>query len=353
MATNPNPPRPVLAITGAGGIGLACARRLARNRVIHIGDISPAAIESAAASLRADGHEVHTHVVDVASLPSVMKFAQSAAASGGPIETIVHTAGLSPVMATPQRILEVDLLGTANVIEAFYEVLPTSGVGTGTGPAMVAISSVARFGVPLGSLSPGLIAHLATSSLDFLSASLVLDSPSSPSESQKPSEIQSEIRRIIFGTTTTTTTKNSQEEPEPTTYHQKTKAYSLSKQANYIRVQASSQRWFQTRSGARINTVSPGIILTAMTRTEETQQLGAVVLQQMIDGTPMRRGGSANEIASAVAFLAGADASFVTGTDLLVDGGFLASSGGGFEIPPPSGGSEGNEEGGMEGKGGE
>ena len=341
---NPSPPRPVLAITGAGGIGLACARRLARNRVIHIGDISSTALENAAASLRGDGHEVHTHVVDVASFPSVMKFAQSASETGY-IETIVHTAGLSPVMATPQRILEVDLLGTANVIEAFYEVL---GTGMGTGPAMVAISSVARFGVPLGSLSPGMVKHLATSSLDSLSSSLVLELPGPGREDSQPSEIQSEIRSIIFGTTTTTTTtsKDGQEDKEPT-YSQKTAAYSLSKQANYLRVQAASQKWFLTRAGARINTVSPGIVLTAMTRREEAQQLGPIV-QQMIDSTPMRRGGSANEIASAVAFLAGPDASYVTGTDLLVDGGFLASNGGGFEIPPGSG----EDEEGEEGKGG-
>ncbi|KAK0748444.1 hypothetical protein B0T21DRAFT_406962 [Apiosordaria backusii] len=99
-------------------------------------------------------------------------------------------------------------------------------------------------------------------------------------------------------------------------------AYSLSKAANYLRVQAAAKAWAE--KGARINSVSPGAILTAMLRQELESPHGETI-KQIIAGTPLQRGGTADEIASVVAFLAGSEASYVTGTDILVDGGTIAS----------------------------
>jgi len=131
--------RSVLAIIGSGGMGLASARRMATGRRIFLADASEKNLEFAARSLRDDGHEVETQQVDVANFESVQKFAQ-AVASAGKVETVVHTAGLSPAMAAPDRILEVDLLGTANVIEAFQDVV-------GPGSSMTCIASIARLGL--------------------------------------------------------------------------------------------------------------------------------------------------------------------------------------------------------------
>ena len=79
-------------------------------------------------------------------------FAQ-AAASQGPIEAVIHTAGLSPSAGSAQKILEVDLLGTANAIDAFLEVAQS-------GMSMVCIASMP------GHMGSGLPAelerHLAT-----------------------------------------------------------------------------------------------------------------------------------------------------------------------------------------------
>lgn len=70
-------------------------------------------------------------------------------------------------------------------------------------------------------------------------------------------------------------------------------------------------------SGVRVNSVHPGLIWTPMTKAQD-----AGISQGLIDQTPMKRAGHAEEVAAAIAFLASEDASFVTGVQLLVDGGF-------------------------------
>ena len=72
----------------------------------------------------------------------------------------------------------------------------------------------------------------------------------------------------------------------------------------------------------RVNVVSPGPIATpifgkmGMAETA-VQELGGAILAQV----PLGRFGEASEIAKAVAFLASSDAAYITGTELLVDGG--------------------------------
>jgi NAD(P)-dependent dehydrogenase (short-subunit alcohol dehydrogenase family) len=69
--------------------------------------------------------------------------------------------------------------------------------------------------------------------------------------------------------------------------------------------------------GVRVNSVHPGFIWTPMTDVQDAE-----ISQQLIDKTPMGRAGQASEVAAAIAFLASDDASFMTGVQLLVDGGY-------------------------------
>ena len=99
------------------------------------------------------------------------------------------------------------------------------------------------------------------------------------------------------------------------------RAYHLAKRGLQVRVQVEALRWGQR--GTRINTVSPGVIATPMTATEFErfdEQTGDRVRTQ-IDESPGGRFGTPDDIAAAVAFLSSSEASFITGTDLLVDGG--------------------------------
>jgi len=82
--------------------------------------------------------------------------------------------------------------------------------------------------------------------------------------------------------------------------------------------------------GVRVNSISPGFIVTEMTR----PALEALGMDKWIASrTPMRRVGEASEVSNAVLFLASDLASYITGVDLLVDGGTNASNGT-YQIPP-------------------
>lgn len=71
--------------------------------------------------------------------------------------------------------------------------------------------------------------------------------------------------------------------------------------------------------GVRVSSVHPGIIDTPLVRAQDEDVTAAVVA-----ATPMGRVGRPEEVAAGVLFLASDDASFVTGLELVIDGGYLA-----------------------------
>ena len=118
----------IVVLIGAGGIGQAIARRQGSGRTVLLADLNPTTLAAAAEALEAAGHTVTTHPVDVASRDSVHTLAQ-AAAQLGDVVNVVHTAGLSPVQASPEAILAVDLVGVAIVLEEFGRVIAPGGTG--------------------------------------------------------------------------------------------------------------------------------------------------------------------------------------------------------------------------------
>jgi NAD(P)-dependent dehydrogenase (short-subunit alcohol dehydrogenase family) len=76
--------------------------------------------------------------------------------------------------------------------------------------------------------------------------------------------------------------------------------------------------------GARVNSISPGIIATPMAQAELASRAGKP-MQAMISASATGRHGTAEDIAAAADFLTGPHATFITGTDLLVDGGVVAA----------------------------
>ncbi|WP_338596395.1 SDR family oxidoreductase [Saccharopolyspora sp. SCSIO 74807] len=263
----------VAVIIGSGGIGSAIARRLGPEAHLLIADHDRQTLHSAATELDGARCITTTAHVDVGSPESVTALARQAA-SLGEVGSVVHTAGLSPVQADVSAVLTVDLLGVALVIEEFAEVIAPGGAG-------VVIASMAAHGHP--GFAPELAGQLATAPAAELLSLPVTD---------------------------------------PAGFADAGHAYSFAKRANLLRVQAASRTW--GANGARINSISPGIIETPMGRAELAGRSGPD-MRAMIAASNAGRPGTATEIAEAAAFLLGPAASFISGTDLLVDGGAVAA----------------------------
>ena len=258
----------VVVVTGAGGIGLACARRLGAGRRLVLADADAGRLESVLPTLRDEGYHVSGHQTDVSDSGSVQNLAEMVA-DHGPLTTVVHTAGLSPTMASGTRILAVNLLGTALLIEAFE---PLATVGT--------------VGVFIASMA----GHLWPPDPDRDRSMATADPADIVEATGLPADVDPET------------------------------AYGVSKRGVMTRVAAAARAW--GLQGARIVSVSPGMIATGMGHQESAAQ---PVMAQMLRDSPVPRLGTPSEIAEAVAWLAGPGASFVTGTDLLVDGGVAAA----------------------------
>jgi len=260
--------RETVVIVGVGGMGLACARRIGSGQRLVLADFNPQQLKLAADQLRGEGHDVIEQQVDVADATSMAALAEATAAAG-PLRTLVHTAGLSPTMASSQRIYAVDLLGTALVMDAF---LPLARAGT----CAVMVASIAPCLMPTPQELEPKLALAATSELMSVVAGVFENDP--------------------YG------------------------AYALSKRGNALRVEAAASAW--GAKGARVVSVSPGLILTAMQQQEAKANEQIPALRQ---ATPVDRYGTPEDIAAAVEWLAGPNASFVSGTDLRVDGGVVAA----------------------------
>ncbi|AWL34523.1 SDR family oxidoreductase [Streptomyces albidoflavus] len=264
--------RNVVVVIGVGGMGEAIARRQGPGNRLLLADFDEATLAAVAERLRGQGHEVVTQAVDVSSASSVTALAE-AAAGLGPVTQVVHTAGLSPVQASPAAVLRVDLLGTALVVEEFGHVVAPGGAG-------VVIASMAG--------------HMLRTPLTAEQESALAHTPAG------------ELLRLPFA--------------DPEALGQG--AYGLAKYGNRLRVQAASAAW--GARGARINSVSPGVIATPMGQ-QELDGASGRTMRAMVTASGTGRLGTPEDIAEAAAFLLGPGASFITGNDLLVDGGVVAA----------------------------
>jgi NAD(P)-dependent dehydrogenase (short-subunit alcohol dehydrogenase family) len=261
----------VVVVTGAGGMGEAVARRLGSGRIVVLADANQTQLDGLAERLSVAGHRVRPVRIDVSSAADVGTLAATAAALGA-IRSVVHTAGVSPVQATPAQIVAIDVIGTARILDAFE---PHVEAGT----VAVCIASMAGTMTPLDADA---LALLATTPTDRLSALALLD---------------------------------------PATLDVAS-AYGVAKRANQARVEAASVAW--GRRGGRVVSLSPGIIATPMGRAELAGPFGDV-MRAMIERSGTGRIGTPDDVAAAVEFLVSPAASFITGTDLLVDGGVVAA----------------------------
>jgi NAD(P)-dependent dehydrogenase (short-subunit alcohol dehydrogenase family) len=263
----------VIVLIGAGSIGLAIARRVGTGKHILIADLNLENNQVAAKTLSEAGFEVSTFQVDVASRTSIQNLVASAAQLGS-IIGLIHAAGVSPSQASPETILKIDLYGTAVVLEEFGKVIAQNG-------SAVVIASQSGHRLPPLTLEQS--KALATTPSDELLALSFLQ--------------LNHIKDALH-------------------------AYQLSKKGNALRVMAEAVRW--GKRGARVNTISPGIIITPLANDELKGPRGDGY-RHMIQLSASRRAGTPDEVANVASLLMGNDGGFITGSDFLMDGGVTAA----------------------------
>ena len=118
----------VTVVIGAGSIGQAIARRVSAGKHVVLADLRQENADAAAKVLMDAGFDVTTAVVDVSSRESVQALVKTATALGD-ITGVIHAAGVTPSQAPVATILQVDLYGTALVLEEFGNVIAAGGSG--------------------------------------------------------------------------------------------------------------------------------------------------------------------------------------------------------------------------------
>ena len=263
----------VMILTGAGQIGMAIARRMGFGKKIIVGDRKPENADTIARIMIEAGFDVIPLEVDISSRTSVLGMIEEAP-KYGEISMFINAAGVSPSQASIEAILQVDLYGTAVLLEEIGKVIKKGGVG-------ITISSQSGHRMP--ALGAVVDEQLAITPADEL---LRL-------EALQPRNIKDTLH-----------------------------AYQLAKRCNVKRVMAEAVIW--GRRGARINSISPGIIVTPLAIDEFNGPRGAFY-KNMFANCPAGRPGTADEVANVAELLMSPQGAFITGADFLVDGGATAS----------------------------
>lgn len=264
----------VIVVIGSGSIAQAIARRVSVGKHILLADITEKNAKTAEDTLARAGFQVSTCLVDVSSRESVQNLV-STADSLGKVMGIIHTAGLSPSQAKPQDILKVDLYGTAVVFEEFGRVI-------GYGGSAVVIGSQSSHRLNIDAFSQAQADALATL----------------PPEQLLELSFVSEVNDSLY-------------------------AYQLSKRGNALRVMAEAVKWGKRR--ARINCISAGIVFTPLAYDELNSAERGRFYQNMLAKSPAGRGGTPDEIGALAEFLFGPNGTYVSGSDILIDGGVTAA----------------------------
>lgn len=263
----------IIVLTGAGQLGMAIVRRMAYGNKIFVADRKFENAQTICKTLTEAGFDTVPFKTDISSRSSILELIE-AAQKEGEISMFINAAGLSPSQSTKEHILAVDLYGTAVLLEEFGKVIKQGGTA-------VTISSQSGHRMP--ALTAEEDRQLATTPTEEL---LQLDILKSENIND--------------------------------TLH----AYQMAKRCNVKRVMAEAVKWGE--KGARVNSISPGIIITPLALDEINGPRGDFY-KNMFEKCPAGRPGMADEVANVAELLLSEKGAFITGSDFLIDGGATAS----------------------------
>ncbi len=261
-----NQKQSIVITGGAGGIGIACARTF-KNENLILTDYAKDALDKAVETLKAEGFKVVGVTCDIANLEDVNKLKQFVADQGS-FKALVHTAGVSGTVQDLKKIYTIDLVATEMLIDAFYELATEKSVA-------VILSSMMAYTIP-----------------ENEKYDEALKNPQDNGSFET-------VEKFVEGSSDT--------------------MYNFAKRGVQLLTKKNVNKW--GHKGARILSVSPGVIETKMAL--KAAQEHPERMTMIKKATPMQRNGTAEDIADVVNFLASDKASFITGTDILVDGGVI------------------------------
>lgn len=270
IGSSERPDLPLAVVVGAGGLGMATARRLGQTHRVLLADRDEVHVEAQAGELRRDGYDAAALACDVTSADDIARLAEAATAAG-PVRGLAYVVGLSPSGGDFAAILSVNLVAATHCAQAFGAIMAPGGCG------VFISSSSAHLQPTPDALLPILDDPLRVDLVETMAAALGADaSPAS--------------------------------------------AYWLSKAALIRMCQRHAATW--GRRGLRIVSLSPGLIATPMGAIEFER---SPAKHRLLAATPAGRECTMLEIVDVIDFLVSERASFLSGTDILVDGGMIAA----------------------------
>jgi NAD(P)-dependent dehydrogenase (short-subunit alcohol dehydrogenase family) len=249
-----------VVIGAASGLGAEVARQLAPRGRLLVADRSLDGIKQLAVELGGDVEPMGCDVTDRTEIEGVL-------AAAGDLDAVVVTAGLSGAQADARTIFDVNLRGVANVLAPTEARLRPGSVG-------VCFASASAYRTPE---IPELMA--------------VLEDPLADDFFEKLFALRPDL-----------------EDPH--------RAYSASKRGVMRLVQRRALAW--GKKGARLLSVSPSLVATPMSLNEERRN---PIMKEMAARGPIGRRGRPDEVANVVSFITSDKASYMTGCDVVVDGG--------------------------------
>lgn len=257
----------VLITGGAGGLGTSCAHALKGHRLV-ITDYAQEPVDRTVADLKAKGFDAVGMACDITDAGAVRKL-RDLTAQQGTFKGLVHTAGVSGTVGDPRKVFDINLAATAIIVDEFLEL-------AAPGTAFVLFGSMMGHTVP----------------------------PDPRYDTALRDPLKEGAYAVI----------------EPFVQGNADTMYNFTKRGVLLICKDNAMRY--GKRGARVVTVSPGVIMTAMAK--KALEEHPAVMKQTLDMTPVGRYGQPEDVANAVKFLLSAEAGFITGTDVAVDGGVLS-----------------------------